>query len=140
MNARAQIAFSLFLMMGCTVTISACTTKLSPNPTDTTSSTTPGVYFTQDGILRADQKVDAFATFNCENLKDEMARGQGEYLTSLGTLLDVPEDRRAEFYTLMRERYPVLVPSDRTTPGEMIAALKSDLSARSIPSKAGATN
>ena len=109
--------------------MTACTTKLTPNPTDTTSSTTPGAFFTQDGLLKDDQKINAFVTFNFDNLKDEMARGQGEYLTSLGTLLGVREARQADFLALAREKYPVLVTSDRTTPGEMVAALKSELSA-----------
>lgn len=127
MKLLVQRALSLLALSALLFTIPACTTKTTPNPTDTTSSTTPGAYFTQDGLLKADQKVQAFTAFNFEHLKDEMARGQGEYVTSLGTLLGVPADRHPEFFTFAREHYPVLFTSDRTTPGEMVAALNQTL-------------
>jgi hypothetical protein len=75
-----------------------------------------------------EQKVHAFASMNFDNLKQDMARGHGEYLASLGALLGVPEERQAGFYALTRDHYPVLIQSDRTTPGEMIAALSDALS------------
>lgn len=118
----------------------ACTSKMTPNPTDTTSSTTPGAHFTQDGLLKADHKVQAFASLNFENLKDEMAQGRGEYLASLETLLGVPEDRHDAFAALVREHYPVLFASNRTTPNELVSALNQELSADPILSKALAGN
>lgn len=111
------------------LTMTACTTKLTPNPTDTTSSTTPGAFFTQDGLLKDDQKVNAFVAFNFENLKDEMARGHGEYLASLGSLLGVPNNRQTEFLSWARGKYPVLVPSEQTTPDQLVIALAQELSA-----------
>ena len=42
---------------------------------DILSSTTPGDWFTGDGLLKGDQKVNAFVAFNFENLKQDMARG-----------------------------------------------------------------
>jgi hypothetical protein len=129
MNITARRALGLLSVTAFLVTLTACTTKLTPNPTDTTSSTTPGAFFTQDGLLKDDQKVNAFVAFNFENLKDEMARGQGEYLTSLGTLLGVREARHADFLALAREKYPVLVPSEQTTPDQLVAALARELSA-----------
>jgi len=65
-----------------------------------------------------------------------MAQGRGEYLASLGTLLGVPRDHQAECFALTQEKYPILVRflvrSDRTTPGEMQAALNRELSANPI--------
>jgi hypothetical protein len=129
MNITARRALGLLSVTTFLVTLTACTTKLTPNPTDTTSSTTPGAFFTQDGLLKDDQKVNAFVAFNFENLKDEMARGQGEYLASLGILLGVRETRQADFLTLAREKYPVLVPSEQTTPNQLVVALARELSA-----------
>lgn len=129
MNTPALRAIGLLPVAALMLAAMACTTKLTPNPTDTTSSTTPGAFFTQDGTLKGDQKVNAFVASNFENLKDEMARGQGEYLTSLGSLLGVQKTRQTEFLALAREKYPVLVPSDQTTPDQMLVALARELSA-----------
>src|SRR2546427_6485710 len=88
------------------------------------------IWYTGDGQVKSEYKTIAFTTLNFENLKQDMAQGRGEYLASLGTLLGVPGDHQAEFFTLTRETYPILFVSDRTTPGEMLAvlnqALKSD--------------
>ncbi|TAJ25627.1 MAG: DUF3015 domain-containing protein [Nitrospirae bacterium] len=135
MTTPTQAALHLLAVGAFALSLSACTTKMTPNPTDTTSSTTPGAHFTQDGLLKADQKVQAFTAFNFEHLKDEVARGQGEYVTSLGTLLGVPTDRHPEFFTFAREHYPVLFTSDRTTPSETVAALNQELSADPVLGK-----
>jgi len=129
MNITTRRALGLLPVAAFLLTVTACTTKLTPNPTDTTSSTTPGAFFTQDGLLKEDQKVNAFVAFNFENLKDEMARGQGEYLTSLGSLLGVPNNRQTEFLSWTRGKYPVLVPSEQTTPDQLVIALAQELSA-----------
>jgi hypothetical protein len=115
-------------------TLSACTLKATLDTTSDTStnflsSTTPGAWFTSEGLIKDQYKVPAFTTLNFQNLKEDMARGQGEYLTSLGTLIGVPADYQAEFFALAQAKYPFLVSSDRTTPGEMLAALSRELSA-----------
>ena len=74
------VAFS-----GCTVME---TVKGTLNATsDFLSSTTPGSWVTADGLLKADQRVNAFVTLNFENLPQDMAYGRGEYITSLSELL-----------------------------------------------------
>ena len=102
------------------VTISACTVTKTIN--DTLSSTTPGDWFTGDGLLKADQKVNAFVALNFENLKQDMAQGHGEYLTSLSTLLGVPQDRQASFFAHAQSRYP-FVREHQSSPQEVIALL-----------------
>ncbi|MBA5876160.1 MAG: DUF3015 domain-containing protein [Nitrospira sp. CR1.2] len=80
-------AFSaLFVML-----LSACSFKATfKETTDTTSNitgTTSGrIWWNEDGMLRPDHKVAAFTAYNAENLETDAARGQGEYLTSLGRL------------------------------------------------------
>ena len=127
MRNPTRISLSLFAMAVCLLASSACTTD---NTTDTISSTTPGLWYTGDGLVKSEYKAIAFTTLNFENLKHDMAQGRGEYVASLGTLLGVPEDHQVEFFTLTREKYPILFVSERTTPGEMLAvlhqALKSD--------------
>lgn len=86
-NRSMIAAFSgLFLML-----LSACSFKATfKETTDTTSNitgTTSGrVWWNEDGMLRPDHQVAAFTAYNAENLETDAARGQGEYLASLGQL------------------------------------------------------
>ena len=116
------------ILLGLTMTACGTTESISDSTQNTTESTSGNTMFSPNGTLRQDQKIHVFASTNFDNLKQDMARGQGEYLASLGALLGVLEERQAGFYALTRDHYPVLIQSDRTTPGEMIAALSDALS------------
>ena len=100
--------------------LSACT--VTETIKDFLSSTTPGDWFTGDGLLRADQKVNAFVALNFENVKMDMARGRGEYLTSLSELMEVPQARRASFFAHAQSQY-AFVNEKRSSPQEVLALL-----------------
>ncbi len=100
------------------ITISAC--SVTETVKDILSSTTPGDWFSGNGLLKPDQKVNAFVALNFENLKQDMAQGHGEYLTSLSSLLGVPQDRQASFFAYAQSRYP-FVTEHRSSPQEVIA-------------------
>ncbi|MBX3235578.1 MAG: DUF3015 family protein [Nitrospiraceae bacterium] len=63
------------------------TTDTTSNITGTTSGRT---WWNEDGILKPEHKIAAFAAYSHENLETDLARGRGEYLASLETLLDMP--------------------------------------------------
>lgn len=105
------------------ITLSAC--SVTETIKDFLSSTTPGAWFTEDGILKADQKVNAFVALNFENLKQDMARGHGEYLTSLSALLGVPQDRSGAFFAYAQSRYP-FVNTSGSGPSDLVALLAQD--------------
>jgi hypothetical protein len=109
------------ILLGLIMTACGTTESVSGSTQNTTESTSGNTRFMPGGIQ--DQKVQAFASMNFDNLQQDMARGQGEYLVSLGALLGIPEERQAGFYAFTRDHYPALIQSDRTTPGEMITAL-----------------
>lgn len=117
---------SVILAAAFPAVLSACTspTGTTKDSFDMTSSTTGRSWFTEDGIVKDDTKALAFATMNFTVVKQNMAQGQGEYLTSLGTLLGVPADRQPSFAALVQDQYPTLVRSDRSTPGEVVAFLQ----------------
>jgi DUF3015 family protein len=107
----------------------SCTLKATfKETTDTTSNitgTTSGrTWFSEDGLLQPDFKVTAFVALNAENLRHDMARGQGEYLSSVGSLLNVPANRQPEFFTLIQARYPAFAAMDFTAPQQVVAALR----------------
>jgi len=97
---------------------SGCTLKSTvKQTTDTTSNitgTTSGrTWFNEDGLLNPEHKLIAFATFNEANVEQDLARGQGEYLTSLGTLMGLPNDRQAAFQTKAQGAFLTLMTSDQ---------------------------
>lgn len=86
---------------------SGATQEFLDPTTEFTSSTTPGAL--ADGrLLRAKQRATVFAKHTHDNLRTDIARGQGEYLASLASLTGVPADRWIEFQTSMTESYPAL--------------------------------
>ena len=92
------------------------------------SSTSPGDY-TQDGLPKAEQKINVFVALNLDNLKSDLARGQGEYLAAISTLLQVPPQRANEFFALAQQHYPVLASEDRTAISQKLIALSQDVGA-----------
>lgn len=103
-----SISFLRYLTLACALGfgLSACT--VTETVKDILSSTTPGDWYSGDGQLKADQKVNAFVALNFENLKQDMAQGHGEYLISLSQLLGVSPARREVFYSYAQSRYPLM--------------------------------
>ena len=96
---------------------SGCTLKGTTNEiTDTTSnvtaSTSGRTWFTEDGLLRPEHKLTAFMALNQTNVEQDLARGQGEYVTSLGTLLGIPNDQQSAFYAKAQGAFEALMTSD----------------------------
>lgn len=81
------------------------TKELTQPTTDLTSSTSPKSWFTQDGMLRAEYRVRALAVFEYENLKEDIARGSGEYLSSAAVLAGIPAPGRQAFFRYAQSRF-----------------------------------
>jgi Protein of unknown function (DUF3015) len=113
-------AFSLALF-GCTLTQTA---------KDILSSTTPGDWFTVDGLPKAEHKVDIFVAVNLENVKADVARGEGEYLAALSPLLKIPVEYETEFFALAQQRYRFLADKDQLWVSQTLIALAQGLKAR----------
>jgi hypothetical protein len=110
---------------------SACNTSKATADTMVkfTSSTSPGELFTGDGLVEKSQKLNLYTAIVQENLQQDIARGHGEYLVSLGVLLDVAPDRQQEWGLAAQNRYAIVVPTVRTTPSELLIGLH-----REVPS------
>ena len=96
----AGAAILLFSLSACSVTETI---------SNFLSSTSGKTWFTEDGLIKTDHRVQAFMAFNFENIKQDMAKGQGEYLDSLSTLMEIPPEHRASFYAHAQSRYPFVV-------------------------------
>ena len=120
---------TLICMTALMIFAAGCTLKGTTNEiTDTTSnvtgSTSGRTWFTEEGLVQPDFKVTAFVALNAENLRHDMASGQGEYLSSVGSLLNVPAAQQAEFFALIQARYPAFAVMDFTAPQQVVAALR----------------
>lgn len=92
---------------------------------DILSSTTPGDWY-HDGMLKEEYKAVAFARINSENLLQDMARGHGEYLASIGELLGVPASREQEFFAVAQQRSHAIATAGRQDPDGIVVALRQD--------------
>lgn len=102
-------------------TMEATTNGLMGNQTFGITSGTSGC--TNDGKFWAEQKVNAFASLNFENLAQDMAQGQGEHLASLATLMGIPAAQQPAFFTMTQEKYASLVAAGETSPLALVKAL-----------------
>ena len=113
-NVRTGLlACSTVLMLfasGCTLkgTIKEFTDTTS-NVTGTTSGRT---WWNEDGLLHPEHKLTAFMALNQTNVEQDLARGQGEYVTSLGTLLGLSEDQQVAFHAKAQGAFETLMTSD----------------------------
>ena len=110
-----------FATLACLMTLlllsTSCTLKGTINEiTDTTSNvtgTTSGrTWFTEDGLLHPEHKLTAFTALNQMNVEQDLARGQGDYVTSLGTLLGLSDDQQAAFHAKAQEAFETLLTSN----------------------------
>lgn len=100
----------MLLALGCT--LKGTTNEITDTTSNVTGSTSGRTWFTEDGILNPEHKLVAFTALNQMNVEQDLARGQGEYVTSLGTLLGVPDDQQAAFRAKAQGTFETLVTSD----------------------------
>ncbi len=126
---RTPVGPSLLLALTLGLLSSSCTIVTDPTKasSDSTSSSSGKSASPKPGVLNNEEKVRDFAAVNFERLKKDMAAGQGEHLVALASLLGVPRDQQAEFFTFAKEKFPLVVPSARVTSDEMVAALTREM-------------
>lgn len=91
---------------GCTLKATLDTT--TDGVTNFLSSTTGKSWWTEDGLVKSGEQARAFVAMNSDNLLQEMAQGQGEYLHAFGTILGVPPHQQMSFQRLLQAHYPAL--------------------------------
>ena len=67
---------------------------------------------TADGIIKAEVEQKIYAHSNFESLKQDMARGQGEALTSLAYLMGCSADSVTAFSTATQQKYSQIISGD----------------------------
>lgn len=90
---------------------------------------------TNDGKVWAEHKTEVFVAATFENLAGDMARGEGEHLAALATLLGVPMEHRQMFFALVQERYRELTGNGKTSPSALIKALDEAMAGHPVLAK-----
>jgi DUF3015 family protein len=79
---------------------------------------------TNDGQVMAARKSDVFVASTFESLSQDMARGQGEHLASLATMMGVPVEHQPAFFSLAQDRYRTLMERGEDSPLSVIKAIQ----------------
>ena len=106
------------------LTAGACTIVTDPSSGSSAAGSSD-----QAGFLNRQQQIAEFAQANLDRLKTDMAAGQGEYLSSLATLMAIAPNDQPAFFAIVQQKFTVLFPNDRTTAAEMLTALNQQLRA-----------
>lgn len=109
-SALACMTVLLLLSTGCT--LKGTVKQITDTTSNVTGTTSGHAWWNEDGLLLPEHKAIAFATYNEANLEQDLARGQGEYVTSLATLLRVPSDQQSAFHAKAQGAFDILTMSD----------------------------
>lgn len=78
---------------------------------------------THDTKIWDSERASLFIELNYDSLTEDMARGGGEHLASLATLLHVPLVNHLAFFTLMQSQYELLERREANDPTVIIGAV-----------------
>jgi hypothetical protein len=73
--------------------------------------------------LKSEHKAIAFAAYNQSNLEQDIAKGRGEYLASVSSLLGVSEGERPAFSLGAQSQFQSLVRGDDVARLQSLRAL-----------------
>lgn len=129
MRTPSASPFLALTFLAITLFVTGCSVKATfKQTTDTTSNvtgTTSGhAWWNEDGLLHPEHKAIAFVTLNQTNLHYDMAKGEGEYLTSLSTLLGVPAQNRQAYGVAVQARYAVMPAATQDSPAVLLTLLQ----------------
>jgi hypothetical protein len=82
----------------------------------------------KDGVVRSPTKVRVLLMSSLDNLATDVARGEGETLDSLASLMTVAPEDKARFTGALQHNFTRLFPSENVTVDEVIASMNAVLS------------
>jgi len=66
------------------------------------------------------EKVNTFVAENMDNLAQDIARGQGEYLNTLAVLMEIPDTQKGAFHSHLQAHFSDIYTSDKVTHSEVV--------------------
>ena len=99
------VVLALFIggLSGCT--LKATTDTTTDGTTEFLSSTSGKTWWTEEGLVRQGEHAGAFVSVNFENLLQNIAQGEGEYLQAFGAILHVSSDEQWTFAGQVQRQY-----------------------------------
>ena len=110
-KGQKQIAPQMFM----------ATTNMTGSYSFTISSGTSGC--SHDGKVWDSERASLFIGVNYTSLSEDMARGGGEHLASLATLMHIPKEYQPEFFAMAQEHYVSLVDAGEEAPAAIQEAV-----------------
>ena len=101
------------------------TTNVTGSYSFAISSGTSGC--SHDGRIWDSERASLFIGINYASLTEDMARGGGEHLASLATLMHVPLEHQPEFFAMAQERYASLANAGEGDPVVIAEALQNTI-------------
>jgi Protein of unknown function (DUF3015) len=77
-----------------------------------------------DGTLWDSERANLFIGVNYASLAEDMARGGGEHLASLATLMHVPQEYQPAFFAMVQERHAFFLEPGEDDPAAIQEALR----------------
>ena len=109
------------VLTGCTIT--GTIQEILDTTTNVTVSTSGRTWWNEDGLLKPDHKALAFVAYNQANVEQDLAKGRGEYLDALSTLMGVSEPKKSEFALGAQTQFRSLIAADDATRLQLLRAL-----------------
>ena len=103
---------TVFMLFTSGCTLKGTTNEIIDTTSNVTGTTSGRTWFTEEGLLHPEHKLTAFMALNHANVEQDLARGQGEYVTSLGALLGLPNDQQSAFHAKTQGAFETLMKSD----------------------------
>ncbi|NNE08322.1 MAG: DUF3015 family protein [Gemmatimonadetes bacterium] len=79
--------------------------------------------------LVASKQLNDFVGDNMDNLAMDISKGNGEYLSTLAVLLDVPVEERPALYSKLKANFTAIYPTENVTHIDVLNNLETVLSA-----------
>lgn len=113
--------------------LAATTNGISGNQTFGMTSGTSGC--DADAVVLQDKEQEVFVSANLDNLSQDMAQGQGQYVDTLATLMGCPVDLQGDFSRMTQAKYESLVGASPLQAKTFIDSLKSEMSKDAVLSR-----
>ncbi len=84
---------------------------------------------TEDGTVKVARATEVFVEVNLDSLRQDIARGQGEYANTLASLLGATEATQPQLVRFFHSEYQSLFPTAQTSSEEMLKTLSEKLAA-----------
>src|SRR5258708_3559627 len=84
---------------------------------------------TEDGAVKVARATEVFVEVNLDSIRQDMAKGEGEYVNTLASLLGATEAAQPQLVRFFHAEYPSLFPTAQTSSEELLKTLSEKLAA-----------